>query len=77
MLFLEHAVKPNPPTRSHRSLFNFQVTHVAYRETWKEKGVVEAYSMKSNHPNYTLPGAKLKSFTSLDNNTSLLSNENL
>ena len=50
----------NPPTtRSHRSLFNFQVTHVGYGETWKEKDVVEAYSMKRSHPNYALPGATI------------------
>jgi hypothetical protein len=58
MLFLVCATEFNPPTRSHRGLFNFQVTDVGYRETWKEKGVVEAYSMKGSHPNYTLPGAR-------------------
>jgi hypothetical protein len=61
MLFLVCATEFNPPTRSHRGLFNFQVTHhdVVYGETWKEKGVVEleAYSMKHSYPNNTLPGA--------------------
>ena len=45
----------------------FQVAHVGYRETWKERGVVNAHSMKRINPNWTLPGATLKSFTSLDN----------
>ena len=67
MPFLVRATEFNPPTRSHRGLFNFQITHVGYGETWKEKGVVEAYSMKGNHPNYPLPGARLKTFTGLDN----------
>ena len=57
--------------RCHRTPFKFQVTHVGYRETWKEKGVVKAYSMKRSHPNCPLPCARLKSFTSLDN-TSLI-----
>ena len=79
LLFLVCATELKPSTRSHRSLFNFQVTHVGYGETWKEKDVVEAYSMKRSHPNYALPGARLKSFTCLDNNKLLstdLSNEN-
>lgn len=38
MLFLKCAAEPNPPTRCHRSLFRFQITHVEYGETWKEKG---------------------------------------
>ena len=72
MPFLVRATEFNPPTRPHRGFFNFKVTHVGYGETRKEKGVVKAYSMKSGHPNCTLPGARLKSFTSLDNNTSLI-----
>ena len=78
-LFFVCATELNPPTRSHRGLFDLQVTHVGYGETWKEKDVVEAYSMKRSHPNYALPGAMLKSFTCLDNNKILstdLSNEN-
>ena len=63
MLFLEHAAKLNPPTRTHRSLFNLQVTRVGYGETWKEKGVVKTFSMKRSHTNHPLPCATLKSFT--------------
>ena len=80
MPFLVRATELNPPTRSHRGLFNFQITHVGYGETWKEKGVVEAYSMKGNHPNHPLPGARLKTFTGLDNKYFIdlsLSNEKL
>ena len=72
MLFLERAAELNPPTRSHRRLFDFQITHLGYGETWKEKGVVKTYSMKLGLPNYPLPCARLKSFTSLENNTSLI-----
>ena len=67
----ERTTELNPPTRCHRSIFKFQVTHVGYGETWKEKGVVNAYSAKGSHPNYTSPCGSLKSFTSLDN-TSLI-----
>ena len=66
-LFLESAAELNPPTRSHRCLFNFQVTHVGYGEGWKEKGVFKAYSMKRSHPNHPLSCVTFKSFTSLDN----------
>ena len=72
MPFLERAAEFNPPTWSHRRLFDFQITHLGYGETWKEKGVVKTYSMKLCHPNHPLPCARLKSFTSLDNNTSLI-----
>ena len=72
MLFLVRATELNPPTRSHRSHFNFQVTHVGYGETWKEKGVFKAYLMKRSHPNYPLPCDTFKRFTSLDSNTSLI-----
>ena len=72
MPFLERAAELNPPTRSHRRLFDFQVTHVGYGETWKEKAVVKAYSMKRSYPNYPTPCATLKGFTSLDNSTSLI-----
>src|SRR5882762_8845233 len=65
--FLEFATELNPPTRPHCSHFKFQVIHVGCGETWKEKGIVDTYSIKCSLPNYTSPGATLKSFTSLDN----------
>ena len=72
MLSLKCATELNPPTRSHRSVFKLQVAHVGYGETWKEKGVVKAYSMQRSNPNCTLMCGSLKNFTSLDNNTSLI-----
>ena len=70
-MFLERATELNLPTRSHRSIDKFQVTHVGYGVTWKEKSImiVKAFSMKiqNSHPNHTMPCAtsRLKSFASL------------
>ena len=72
ILFLQRAAELNPFTRPHRCLFNLQVTHVGYGESRKEKRVFIAYSMQCSHPNYPLPCASLKSFTSLDNSNTLV-----
>ena len=69
---LVRATELNPHTRSHRCLFNLHVGHIGYGETWEEKGVFKAYSMKRSHPNHPSPCARLKSFTSLDNNNKSL-----
>ena len=66
MLLLEYATEFNPSARGHRSPFEFQVAHIGYGKTWEKQSVVEAYSMKSRHPNYTLLSGKFKSFTSLN-----------
>ena len=66
MPLLVRTTKLNPSMWCHRGLFKLQVTHIGYRESWKEKSVVKAYSKKRSHPDYTLPCRRLKSFASLD-----------
>jgi hypothetical protein len=64
--FLEPATELDPSSWRHCSPFKLQVVHVGYRETWKEKSVVDAYTKKCSLPNDALSGTVLKSFTSLD-----------
>ena len=66
MLLLRRGAEFDPSARGHRSPFEFQVTHIEYGEAWEKKSVVEAYSMKNGHPNYTFPCGKFKSFASLN-----------
>ena len=50
----------------------FSISKSLISDTGKLEGIVKAYSMKRSHPNQLLPCASLKSFTSLDNNKSLI-----
>ena len=65
MVLRERATELNPSAWGHRSPFEFQVTHIGYGESWEKQRVVDAYSTKSSHPNYTFPCGRFKSFTSL------------
>jgi len=34
LFFLERGAELNPPTRAHRSMFEFHNRHIGYKETW-------------------------------------------